>query len=1249
MKKSIKFPSFIGRERELTGIDRQVRRQGKTVLINIAGPGGIGKTAILRKVKEQYLPEPDILVTKVIDFSQTIHRSEAWIMGQIISLAPRRFKRYGQVLRKVQFATDPLTRIHYEGELVNAFVADFNEVAAKVRFVILFDTLELIQDSPLFVFVLELVRRLENTVVLLAGRRNSEPDFLVELDRLFKPSQLKTIALAGFSEPEAFQYFEQTIPLHLKGIDPDLQKNIYFLSEGNPIKISLSLDWLDRGIPLMGEVMKMEPAALRRRSKEDIAALRCQFESALMEGIRKFQSPVDEIILYMAHFNKRFNRRMVEFFFLEGRDPREQAAASRKLIAELKELPFVKYTGEDYFVLHDEMSRLVQTYVWDTVEDPDRTLRKKMSERICEHYEKELAGLPDWKDCTEPQRVMRRSYEVEALYYRLYADFRRGFLEFEKLFETLTQDHRSGLAALALRFVEEFKGDPAFSEVMQCFINGYYSGGVLIAREKFEEAGRKLEQGEHELEKLLKTYNWEKAPLDRFLQERSYLVYQQLGYCYRSMGDWTEAEAAYQRSLGLALELAPKVLQLPGALERKRTLMQQIAETLNNLGNLYRLTGQFYEARLLCQAGIVLRKAWGLDPVMSLYVMSMTLWEMGDTAASVTYLSWAEQVCTDDYRLALLKKYRAYILFRTGLAEQALPLLDEAEAIFRNKISRSELAHALVIRRRIYRDNLDLIGNRAPRRSAMKYIEDLGKEALLLSRQTDDKFRIAECHLTQAFHYYHWAQAEPHKAALYRKLALDEWKQGQGLAQGKYLQIYSFYCRLRGDLAFDAAPPDYELAFDYYTEQCKVGSHFKHATYERGIDHLAERLQSLGNTDPARALQFIDRIITSWTGDPKVAKRTELVEELQEVRKTIQESEKLKDLKTRYDQAMLQGEWAKARHYSAEILQIPGFYTDADRADMLLATSRAAHRQEHFAEARRYAKVALQLGRQLKADTLVGNAHLSMTSILWDTTSTAEAAEHLKTATQIFTRLKDEVGLARAGRFYNYILYRTGHYSELIEPLRRVAEVFKKHQMIAEVADAKNLISRVARTKLVDPDYDLAEKSAEEALQMAEVSGDTYRKAECLLSLAALCQREKNYKQVLAYYTEGIRLLPPEAHAIRTVYEGIRGTAYFEMACQATGEERVACWDQAFMAFSRELAQASESKPASLVRSIELLFARLTQLPSAEELTRYTQTVDRQVSELLGSAPQLEPTLEEIRRMLSQAQQIYPFLKADLG
>ncbi len=1246
--KNIQFPTFIGRTKEISKIDRHVDRWGGTVVVNIAGPGGIGKTAILRKIKEQYKAAPAILVTDIIDFSQTVHRSEAWILEQIVSVAPKQFPHYYRIMRNVQSATEPLTRLQQEGELVNAFLEDFSKIASRRRFVIFFDTLELIQDSPLFAFSLELAKRLQNTVLLLAGRRNDEKEFNAELERIFKPSQIKRIRLTGFSEKEAMQYFQETKTPHLKEVDPNLKKNIYFLSDGTPIKISLSLDWLDRGIPIMPDVMKLEPSRLRALPAKEIKSLRTQFESALMEGIRRFQSPVDEIILYMAHFNRRFNHKLLEFFFLSDLAPRQKARRSQQLLAELQELPFVKYANEDYFVLHDEMSRLVQSYVWDTFEDPERTLRKKLSERICDYYNEELNALPDWEVSTEQQRVTRRSYEVEALYYRLYADFRSGFREFEALFERLTADRRSGLAALILEFIQGFQTEPAFSEVMQYFLNGYYSGGVLIAREKFEEAAQKLEKGERQIREAFDSYDWKKAgPLDRYLYERRYLIYQQLGYCYRAMGDWKEAERNYQRALELAMELAGKVFEISETLERKKTFIQQIAEILNNLGNLYRLTGEFYEARLLCQTGFLLRQAWDLDTVMSLYVMSMILWEMGDTADSVVNLNKAEQMCTDDYRLALLKKYHAYILFRTGLTKEARPLLDEAEAILRQKIRRSELADALNIRCRMFRVDTDLVTGKVHQRSTMKYVEELGNEAYLLATQSNDKFRIAECHLTQAFHYYQWSQSERKNAAHYRQMALKQWEQGVSFARARYHQIYGLYCQLRGDIAFSAPKPEYKLAFEQYIEQCKVGTHFKQASYERGIDHLGDRLHSLSTTDPELALDFIDKITATWKNDPEVANRTELVDELQEVKRTIEEHEKLKDLQRKYNQARLEGKLEDARQYLDSIDEIPSLYTDADHAELLLGKSWVAHRQEHFGEARRYAKAALQLGYILNADKLMGNAHLSMTSILWDTTSTAEAAEHLKKAMQIFSKKNDPLGLAHARRFQNYILYRTGNFDHLLEKLHKVAEVFEKYQMNADVADLRNLMSRVARTNTVYSDLQLARKFAEEALLKAEESQDAYRKAECLLSLGVLSFREKKFEATLACYQDGILLLPLEAHAIRTVYEGIQGSAYFEKALQATGEERQNYFQRAFFSFSKELAEASQSKPATLARSLDWLFLKLLRLPSQQELTTYTQMMEQELKRLVESYPQLEKTLPNVERLLAQACEFYPFLQVN--
>ncbi len=61
------------------------------------------------------------------------------------------------------------------------------------------------------------------------------------------------------------------------------------------------------------------------------------------------------------------------------------------------------------------------------------------------------------------------------------------------------------------------------------------------------------------------------------------------------------------------------------------------------------------------------------------------------------------------------------------------------------------------------------------------------------------------------------------------------------------------------------------------------------------------------------------------------------------------------------------------------------------------------------------------------------------------------------------------------------------------------------------------------------------------------------------------------------------------------------------------------------------------------------MFDKLARLSSAEELARYTQAIEQQVSDLLAPIPHMEPNLREIRRVLSQAQQFFAFLKTDLS
>ena len=1203
---NIQFPKFVGRETQMAKIREQIARPG-TVVVNIAGGGGVGKTTLLRKIVADYRRNvaANTLVTEVIDFSHTVHRVQTWVLDRIAAIQPEAFEDYFAQMEGIE-ALDPLVRMYREREALDAFVKNYNTLAEHYRIILLFDTVELVQNTHLLTFIIELVseHQLSNTVLILAGRHNDAPEITERLQAVFDPQSILTIHLTGFDEEEAHRYFEEAITPGLRELNPNLLENIYVLSDRNPIKIALSLDWLNRGIPLMTEITRITPEELRSRSEDELNEMKERFEHALMDGIRKLESPLYDVILYMAHFHKRFNKRMLEFFF-----PDQPADA---LLERLANLPFVKYINDDYFVLHDEMTRLVQKHVWDAVEDPDRTLRRDLSQQVCEYYRQELATFPPSSERTEQENITFWSYSVERMSYQLDTHFQTGYYRFETLFEELVADQRPGLASLAISFLEEFRHEKDYSPLLTCFVDGYYKGGVLLAQQRFREAEQTLQAKEQHLTQIIADLDWERAaPLDLHLRNQRHKVYHQLGFCYRSLGNWEQAIENYQRSLELALELAAQIdLQTINAEERQQMLMAQVAETLNSLANVYRLQGKLHQASLLCRNSILLRQTWEPQQVCkSQYVMGMVMWEIGNSTMAVDYLRFAEQSCPldDEMTLALIKKYRAYVFYRAGLPEQAIPLLEEAISVFQQRGQFSDLADALNIRSRIYRDHPHLPLNvkeskkeeEGQQWSIAKALE-LARKAYEIAERIGDEYRLAECHLTLAIHHYRLSQIEPQQGATHRQIALSHYEDGIKLARDRYYQLLSLYSAVRGHIAFDER--DYEEAFRQYTQQCRLATRFKRAVYERAIDTLGNRLRELGNKDAITAELITAQVRDAWQQAQLSDEFPELLDEIAEIEKAILEQEELNSLKWEYRQAMLDGRWQDAIASCDRTLQISGLYTDVNRANILIDRVEALRKRGSIAdlsEARRLAKVALQIGEDLNDPALIGNAHLSMAHVLWDTTSTAEAADHLAAAAAAFQEAHDPLRSARVEWLQAYMQYRTGFFREPLNALVDIAHVFQRHNLSAYLADVWNLMSRITRTDPDRPDLDTAGEYVERAFRCAKSAHDYYRLGECTLSRAFLAYRQQDWEQALQLCKQGLSYLTPETHLVRSVYYGLQGNVYFRLANAATRpKEREEYWQQAFEAYTNELVAATQAKPARLIRALDLIHIRMIRLPA---------------------------------------------------
>ncbi|RPH47062.1 MAG: hypothetical protein EHM85_20525, partial [Desulfobacteraceae bacterium] len=376
---------IIGREEQLEKFKRWINQEKCSYLVSINGRGGAGKTYLLRKIHELYSKRNDLLCLDIIDFSQSKTRTKQWLMDSIASNAnesssmPMAFETYRN--KSTEFddrkPQEDAAYLSME-ELEKSFKEDFQEVEKTRRCIFLFDTFELIQDSMLSDFIIELAQQSENSLFFLAGRRNAEMDG--QLKKLLG-NHYQFIKLEGFDEKDAIQYIRKN---HAgKKLSEQEQKALYLLADnGLPIKLALALDWLSRG--LMMHTLADYSANLKDMSEAEKQNIRLAFEQELVTLISELGTKVDQAIYLMAHVNRRFNRELLNLLIPD--------ANIETLVDAIKQLSFVKCIEDNYFVLHDELQRMIVRHVWER-NDQSHEARREISQKVIEYYTQQINQL----------------------------------------------------------------------------------------------------------------------------------------------------------------------------------------------------------------------------------------------------------------------------------------------------------------------------------------------------------------------------------------------------------------------------------------------------------------------------------------------------------------------------------------------------------------------------------------------------------------------------------------------------------------------------------------------------------------------------------------------------------------------------------------------------------------------------------------------------------------------------------------
>jgi tetratricopeptide (TPR) repeat protein len=591
---------FVGRRTYLEEFHALLRNRERRVFF-IHGPGGIGKTWLLRKIMEEARLLPDLLVpADLIDmYSTTNHRMDG-VQDQVITLlneviGPECFAQFREtrhdleVSRQQGLSHDTLHRM--QEWLDNAFVQGCERILGA-RPVLFLDTFERVQDDIVGDWVMQkLVPNLPNFVFVIASRQPRE-----------ETSFIRVLELKGFTPEEAGEYFRK------RGLPDDMVEALaalHSIARGHPLLMELAIEWLEGGL-------LRTPERLQAFSWEE-------FEEAMVAPLREmaqglFGEPdldavVYSVLLLMAYMNRRFNAGFLDRLVskslvdLKGR-------SSQDVVDLVGAFRFAKRRPEGDLQLHDEVERLILRYLWPPY-DPSGEFRRELCGIVIQWYDDLIAGAPH-ADIADDLRA-------ERLGYILRRDPQEGLRGFNALFIPNYEQGRHGLCEAAANEIRRqdfsvYAPREQYDLHMHLAMLAYRlhrPEQMLQAAEAMKRLGEETGDPEALPYAYIQLYEaiWRKDParaatylqqalpfgqqsVPRFLPR----VLHSLGFISRNMGNLEEAVTWFEKCMEVS---------------REQKEIEYLARALNDLGYCYATQGIHQKAGRYVRQALKLRLRQG--------------------------------------------------------------------------------------------------------------------------------------------------------------------------------------------------------------------------------------------------------------------------------------------------------------------------------------------------------------------------------------------------------------------------------------------------------------------------------------------------------------------------------------------------------------------------------------------------------------------------------------------------------------
>lgn len=395
--------TFLGRTEELAILDKVIASIPESQIVTIYGAGGIGKTRLLREIRDRYLVSQHCFALDIVDFDLPAH-DFLQMIGSIFTHAfPEEFQAYTETLYLHQRTEEGLldaARVSARRlDVETIFIQCVNAVTAKQRIVLLFDTVEKITTRHSFELILQTFAHFKNIVLVFAGRQLQKEALEHEpLEKLIRATFDKTFShtillLAPFDHNLSQEYIQRKQSVANLNLDHDWQRTLALLAKGRPVVIDLAVDlglrsttadWIrvqNENYTRLEQLQK----STELQDKEEFQRICERFDRELVGGIGN-QHPLDQLAILLCYVAPLTSTEAEALLGLDG--------GMQNLFSVIQDHALFKLISNDLITLHDVAYELLVRYILPEV-DSDGERKYEVLQRAIELFNKQSKELVD--------------------------------------------------------------------------------------------------------------------------------------------------------------------------------------------------------------------------------------------------------------------------------------------------------------------------------------------------------------------------------------------------------------------------------------------------------------------------------------------------------------------------------------------------------------------------------------------------------------------------------------------------------------------------------------------------------------------------------------------------------------------------------------------------------------------------------------------------------------------------------------